>query len=132
VAADGRGNLYVADTLNQAIRQIAIASTTVSTLAGKAGTLGSADGTGDAARFELPTGVAANGVGELFVSDLKNNTVRHVDTSSRAVTTVIGTPNAWGVRTGPLPAQLTQPTALALLPSGALLIVSENALLLAH
>jgi sugar lactone lactonase YvrE len=132
VAADGQGNLYVADNQSQTVRKIVIATATVTTEAGHFSIPGSNDGAGSDARFSFPTGVAANAVGDLFVSDLLNNTVRHVDLSSDTVTTVIGSTAVWGVRTGPLPAQVTQPTALALLPSGGLLLISENALLLAH
>jgi DNA-binding beta-propeller fold protein YncE len=132
VTADGRGNLYVADNQSQTIRRIVIATRAVSTIAGQAYQTGDADGTGSAAKFQSPQGVAANGVGELFVSDTLNNTVRHIDTTSQAVTTVIGSPKLWGVRVGALPAQITQPTALALMPSGALLLISENSLLMAH
>jgi len=67
----------------------------------------------------------------VFVSD-SNNAVRRIDASNGTVTTVVGNLSAAGVRLGPLPAQLTQPSALALTPSGSLLVVSENAVLLAH
>jgi sugar lactone lactonase YvrE len=132
IASDGRGNLYVADSFNHTIRKIEIVTAAVSTLAGEAGVRGRSDGIGAAAHFSSPNGVTANGSGDLFVTDLLNNTVRHIDTSSGAVTTVIGTASATGVLLGPLPAQLTQPSALELTPSGTLLVVSENAVLLAH
>jgi hypothetical protein len=55
-----------------------------------------------------------------------------VDASSAAVTTLIGTTQAFGVELGPLPGQLSQPSAVCLTTSGGLLIASENAALLAH
>jgi sugar lactone lactonase YvrE len=131
VGADGRGNLFVADNQNQTIREIAIAADTVSTIAGALGVPGTTDGTGSAALFQFPTGVAVNAVGDLFVSVLPN-TIRHVDTRTHVVTTVVGNQALAGVKLGPLPAQITQPTAVALMPSGALLLVSENSLLIAH
>jgi hypothetical protein len=54
---DGAGNLYVADTGNHVIRRIA-ADGTVSTIAGSPGTSGSTDGTGAAALFDSPWGLA--------------------------------------------------------------------------
>jgi sugar lactone lactonase YvrE len=132
IAADGRGNLFVADDLNDTVRKIEIASRMVTTLAGQAATQGSSDGIGADAHFYYPTGVAADGAGDVFVSDLVNNTVRRVDASTGAVKTVIGSLSASGVRLGPLPAQLTQPSAIALTPSGALLVVSESSVLIAH
>jgi len=132
VAADGRGNLYVADDLNETVRKIIIATGTVSTLAGQPATPGYGDGVGSAARFHYPFGVSADCAGDVFVSDTFNNVVRRVDASTGAVTTVIGVVGAAGVRTGALPAQISQPYALALTPSGELLAASENAVLLAH
>jgi sugar lactone lactonase YvrE len=132
IAADGRGNLYVADNQDQSIRKIVIATATVSTLAGGGGLgRGRNDGVGADAQFFSPSGVAANGSGDLFVADTGNNTVRHIDTSSAAVTTVVGgvTP---GVMLGPLPAQLSQPLAVAITPAGGVLITSENSVLIAH
>jgi hypothetical protein len=53
VAVDSAGNVYVADTDNHTIRQLTPAKM-VSTLAGLAGSSGSADGTGSSARFYGP------------------------------------------------------------------------------
>ncbi len=132
IAADGRGSLFVADNRAQTVRKIDVATAAVSTLAGQPTVQGSGDGLGSAALFDNPIGVAANSLGDVFVSDSLNDTVRRVKASNRAVTTPIGTLSVPGVRLGPLPAQLTEPSALALTPSGALLIVSENAVLIAH
>ncbi len=68
VATDSGGNVYVADSLNKTIRKITSAGV-VTTLAGSAGLSGSVDGTGSVARFENPTGVAADGGGNVYVSD---------------------------------------------------------------
>jgi DNA-binding beta-propeller fold protein YncE len=130
IAADGLGNLYVADNQGQTVRKIAIASGQVTTLAGQSMIRGSNDGAGMAAHFSYPYAVAANGAGDIFVSDSGNNVIRHVDASTGAVTTVVGAAGKSGVQLGPLPAQLSSPTALALAPAG-LFIVSENSVLLA-
>ncbi len=74
IAADGAGNLYVADTDNNAIRQISPAG--VSTIAGLAGVAGSADGVGTAARFNYPSGIAADSAGNLYIADTNNHTIR--------------------------------------------------------
>jgi sugar lactone lactonase YvrE len=132
IAADGGGHLYVADDLNETIRAIDIATATVSTLAGQPVIGGSSDGAGAAAHFHYPFDIATDGKGSLFVSDSFNNTVRRIDVATGTVTTVIGTVSPSGVRLGALPAQLSQPSALALTSAGGLLLVSENAVLLAH
>jgi DNA-binding beta-propeller fold protein YncE len=132
IAADRRGHLFVADDLNETVRAIDIASGAVTTLAGQPVTPGSGDGVGAAAHFHYPVGVAADGAGDVFVADSFNGTVRRVDAATGSVTTTIGTLDASGVRPGPLPAQLSKPSALALTPAGGLLVVSENAVLIAH
>ena len=68
-------NLYVTDYLNHTIRKIAVASGEVTTLAGTAGSSGSADGTGSAARFYGPRGIATDGI-NLYVVEAANHTVR--------------------------------------------------------
>ncbi len=65
VATDNAGNVYVADSLNHTIRKVTPGGV-VSTLAGLAGSSGSADGTGSAARFNDPFGVATDSAGNVF------------------------------------------------------------------
>lgn len=132
VAADGHGNLYVADQDACTVRRIVETSGTVSTLAGSPNSLGYVDGIGPAAHFSQPFAVATDCQGDVFVSDTNNNAVRHIAASTGAVTTVIGSPSPVGVKLGPLPAQLTLPSAIALTPSGSLLVISENSVLIAH
>src|SRR5271170_3359822 len=75
VYASGTTYVYVADSVNNTIRRITIASgTTVDTLAGQTGVTGSADGGPGVATFNTPTGVAADATGNLYVADFGNNT----------------------------------------------------------
>jgi sugar lactone lactonase YvrE len=75
VAVDGTGNVYVADTYNHTIRKVTAAGV-VTTLAGLAGSAGSEDGTGSAAGFDHPAGVAVDDAGILYVADTRNYTIR--------------------------------------------------------
>ena len=65
---------------------------TITTLAGgPTGGAGWWDGTGAAARFYQPLGVAADGSGNLFVADCNNHTIRRIVVATGAVTTLAGT-----------------------------------------
>src|SRR5437867_67532 len=97
-AVDGSGNVYVADAANQTIRKIT-PSGVVTTLAGLAGSSGSADGTGSAARFNLPFGVAVDGSGSVYVADTYNHTIRQI-TPGGVVTTLAGLAGSSGSADG--------------------------------
>ncbi|HWF19290.1 MAG TPA: hypothetical protein VG754_08480 [Verrucomicrobiae bacterium] len=98
IAVDGSGNVYVADTLNYTIRAIT-PSGAVSTLAGTAGTYGSADGTNGNALFNWPKGLAVDSATNIYVADSLNHTIRKV-TSAGAVTTLAGSAGVWGSADG--------------------------------
>jgi sugar lactone lactonase YvrE len=88
VVVDSAGDAYVADTGNDVIRKVT-SQGVVTTLAGQAGKHGADDGTGSAARFSSPTGVAVDGAGNVYVADRDNHTIRKV-TPSGVVTTLAG------------------------------------------
>jgi sugar lactone lactonase YvrE len=81
ISCDFAGNLYVTDSGNNTIRKITPAGE-VTTLAGKAGAVGSADGSGTAARFSIHlNGIACDAAGNLYVADCDNNTIRKITLS---------------------------------------------------
>jgi sugar lactone lactonase YvrE len=90
VAVDGAGNVFVADTQNQTIRKVTPAGV-VTTLAGMPEVTGTNDGTGSAARFYFPSGMALDSNDNLYVADAFNNTIRRV-TPAGVVTTLAGLP----------------------------------------
>ena len=77
IITDGT-SLYIADTGNNNIRKLVIATGNVTALAGKAGASGTTDGTGTDARFNNPFGITIDG-SKLYVADTGNNTIRKLD-----------------------------------------------------
>lgn len=94
LAIDGAGNVYVADSGNGIIRKITPGAV-VSTLAGTSGVYGHADGTGAAASFAFPQGIAVDASGNVYVADSFNSTIRKI-TSGGVVTTLAGAAGSVG------------------------------------
>jgi sugar lactone lactonase YvrE len=111
IATDEQGSVYVADRVNNNIRKITPAGE-VTTVAGNHLESGSVDGAGAAATFNQPRGIAVDVVGNLFVADTGNFTVRKI-TPRGEVRTVVGVPGLRGFMPGALPAVLADPVAVA-------------------
>jgi len=98
IAVDQAGILYVADSGNHQIRKVT-AGGGVTTLAGSPGVWGATDGTGEAALFNGPVGLAVDGSGNVFVSDANNHTIRKI-TPAGVVTTFAGVAGVTGANDG--------------------------------
>ncbi len=124
VAVDSAGNIYIADTDNDVIRRLGHDGM-VTTIAGLAGNPGFVDGTGASARFDHPTALALDSLGNLYVADRGNHAIRRIAPSG-FVSTVIGT-GASGHRNGAGPsAQLNTPSGVALDSAGRLFIADAG------
>jgi len=116
---DSGGNLFVTNW--STIRKITPGGT-VSTFAGTAGTWGSADGTGAAARFLNPHGIAVDSADNLYVSDLQNSTIRKI-TPGGVVTTFAGSAGQHGAVDGTgSAARFYSPAGIVMHPSGDLYV----------
>jgi len=133
IAVSGDGTLYVADTYNFTVRKITNGGV-VTTLAGKPGTPGDADGTGAAARFNMPMGVAVDGAGNVYVADADfdgkttgNCTVRKI-TPDGKVTTLAGKSGSPGGADGTGPnARFTKSVGVAVSRHGTIYIADTGA-----
>jgi len=125
VAVDGSGNVYAADLTNNMIRKIT-ADGVVSTLAGS-GSDGSANGTGNAASFYYPSGVAVDGSGNVYVADGDNNMIRKI-TAAGVVTTLAGKdPNDPGSEDGMgTAASFFSPSGVAVDGAGNVYVADRN------
>ncbi|MEI6949753.1 NHL repeat-containing protein [Paraflavisolibacter sp. H34] len=95
VALDAAGNLYVADGENHSIRKIT-PDGTVNTIAGN-GEAGYTDGRADTARFFMPTALAVDWQGTIYVVERFRHRVRKI--AGGMVTTLAGTGEA-GLKDG--------------------------------
>jgi sugar lactone lactonase YvrE len=116
VAVDSSGNVYAADAGNNAIREINTADE-VSTFAGLSSRVGAVDGTGTAATFYNPSGLAVDASGNTYVSDTGNNLIRKI-TPAGVVTTMAGTGTAGSTDGLGVAASFDQPNGVAVDSSG--------------
>ncbi|WP_229423800.1 NHL repeat-containing protein [Massilia frigida] len=116
---DRDGNVYVADAGdNNRIRKITPEGV-VSTLAGASE--GLADGTGAAAAFHTPSGMAIDGAGNLFVADTGNNAIRKI--TPYGVVSTIGGSGVAGYRDGKAgEAQFNGPVGVAVDQAGVVFV----------
>jgi DNA-binding beta-propeller fold protein YncE len=127
ISSDGVFAL-VADTYNHVIRYIVLSTSSVTTLAGVAGSIGSANGIGTNALFNYPRGVSVSNDGAFaLVADSDNNQIRHIVLSTSSVTTLAGDPesfdNADGMGTN---AHFNAPRGVSISPNGFFALVADT------
>jgi sugar lactone lactonase YvrE len=95
VVKDGARNLYLSDSGNHMVRKVAAGTGIISIVAGT-GTVGYSGDGGAAASAELssPDSLALDALGDLFIVDSDNGTIRKVNLTSGIITTYAGNPTA--------------------------------------
>ena len=121
---DSRGNLYIADTKNHAVRRVDAETGTITTVAGTGIEGLSGDGgPGVEAQLAQPRGIALAGDDLLYIGDSNNQRVRRLDLTTGIISTVAGTTRGYSGDQGPASeAQFYQPRGLTVTADGDLLV----------
>jgi sugar lactone lactonase YvrE len=130
VAFDAAGNFYIADSTNNRIRKVTLATGVITTVAGNgtAYTYAGDGGPATSAALNSPDGVALDSAGNIYIADSGNSVIRKVTVATGIITTAAGT----GVKgfsgdTGPATsAQLSTPYGIALDSAGNLYIADSG------
>ncbi|MEK7475235.1 MAG: IPT/TIG domain-containing protein, partial [Candidatus Coatesbacteria bacterium] len=127
VAVDGAGNAYIADSANNRIRKVTVATGQISTVAGT-GTAGyNGEGTATSAQINTPFGLAVDGAGNLYIADRTNARIRKV-TAGGGISTVAGTGTAGynGDDIAATKAQIDMPCGVAVDLAGNIYFADRN------
>ena len=99
LSVDASGNLFVADYLNDTIREVTPAGV-VTTVAGSAGVIENTDGLPAAARFNTPADVSVDSAGVIYVADSSNCTIRRIVLTAISPPVITGQPQSQSVGLG--------------------------------
>ncbi len=129
VAVDASGNIFIADTANNRVREVNAATETISTCAGTGPTTLLGDG-GSAIQAELsgPSAIALTPSGNILIADSHNNAIREVVISTGVITTIAGDGTAgYDGDGGPASlAELNDPMGVATDSSGNIFIADSG------
>ena len=129
VAVDSFGNLYIADQLNNAIREVVAASGEIKAVAGNGKQGYSGDGgPATAAQLDQPYSAFVDAAGDLFIADTGNHAIREVQAATGTISTVAGTgaPGYSGDGGPAASAQLSGPTGVFVDRAGDIFIADSD------
>lgn len=129
VAVDGSGNVFLTDARNDRVREVLVATGVITTVAGDgAGGFGGDGGAATQAKLNVPSGVAIDGSGNLFIVDQYNQRIREVLAATGVITTMAGSGTAGfgGDGGSATQAQLANPTGVAVDGAGNLFIADQG------
>jgi Bacterial Ig-like domain (group 3)/NHL repeat len=125
IAVDANGNVYIADSHNHRIRKIT--SGNIATIAGTGAPGFSGDGnSAAAAQLWLPSSVAVDSTGNLYIADTNNQRIRKI--AGTTISTIAGDGEElfWGDGSAATSAVLDSPTGVAVDASGNLYIADRD------
>ena len=130
LAVDTAGNLYIADTLNSAIREVTLSTGIITTIAGTNG-LGGSLGDGfppTSALLNFPFGIAFDSSGNLYIADTYNHEIREVSATTHLIKTIAGnrSPGSGGDGGPPTAASLNYPFGVAVDAQGNVYIADTS------
>ena len=128
VALDSAGTIFIGDAGNCRIRRVDAMTGTIMTVAGNGtGGFSGDGGPATSASLYLPSGVAVDGSGNLFVADRVNNRIRRVE-APKIITTIAGTglPGFSGDGGPATSASLNSPLGMAVDSGGNIFIADTN------
>lgn len=121
IAINSSGNLYVADLLNNMIREVNFGSQQVTTIAGNSDTTADVNGPDSTALFYYPTSVVTDATGNIYVAEYVTNVIRKISTNG-TVTTFAGSGKAGWVDSTGTTAGFNGPSGLAIDKAGNLYV----------
>jgi hypothetical protein len=132
ISVDAAGDLYIADTNNQVVREVSVATGDINAAAGEyfgpfgngVGGYNGDGGLATAATLNLPYAVAFDAASDVLIADAGNNRIREINATTLKISTVAGdgTPGFSGDNAAATLAELNAPTGIALDPAGNLYI----------
>ena len=129
IVVAANGDMYIADTGNDAVRKVTAATGIATTYAGTGTTGYTGDGgAATSARLSGPQGLVLAANGDLYIADTGNNVIRRVTAATGVITTFAGTGTAGflgdgGVATS---ARLNAPESVSISASGELYIADAG------
>ena len=125
ICCDNKGNIFIADKLNHAIRRIDGATGIITTVAGNnnAGFFGD-NGPATLGKLSFPSSVTVDNSGNLFIADYGNSRIRKVNNATGIISTIAGNGHStFTGNNGPASAAtLNRPTAVFMSKHGVLYI----------
>ena len=90
VAVDPSGNLYIVDSVSNVVRKVTVSTGIITRVAGNGSAGSSGDGGAATSAAIVPTDLAVDGSGNIYIADLTHGVVRMAKATTGIITTVAG------------------------------------------